>query len=151
MIDKDLDKAVDWLQQTLADIGGGKFPMSYFIITKSLRGYYKNPGGIAHKVLADRIGQRDPGNKPKPGDRMPFAYRKVDDKPELVGYYKNKKPKYKKKKILQGDRVEDPEFIKKHNLELDYEFYITNQIMNPVKQVLDLELDSEITEKIFLK
>jgi DNA polymerase elongation subunit (family B) len=82
---------------------------------------------------------------------MPFAYRKIDETPELVGHYKNGKAKYKKKKILQGDRVEDPEYIRKNNLELDYEFYITNQIMNPVKQVLDLELDSAITEKIFLK
>ena len=151
MIDKDLNKSVEWLKQTLTDIRNGKFNMNYFVITKSLRGYYKNPGGIAHKVLADRIGQRDPGNKPKAGDRMPFAYRKIDETPELVGHYKNGKAKYKKKKILQGDRVEDPEYIRKNNLELDYEFYITNQIMNPVKQVLDLELDSAITEKIFLK
>ena len=55
----------------------------------------------------------------------------------------------KKIKILQGDRVK----VSIYQVQpwLDYEFYITNQIMNPVKQVLDLELDSEITEKIFLK
>ena len=35
------------------------------------------------------------------------------------------------------------------NIKLDYEFYITNQIMNPVKQVLDLKLDPIETEKIF--
>jgi DNA polymerase elongation subunit (family B) len=34
---------------------------------------------------------------------------------------------------------------------LDYEFYITNQIMNPVKQVFDLEMDEKETELIFLK
>jgi DNA polymerase delta subunit 1 len=125
--------------------------MSYFIITKSLRGYYKNPQGIAHKVLADRIGDRDPGNRPKPGDRIPFAYRKIDDKPDLVGHYKNGKPKYKKKHILQGDRVEDPSYIIKHNLPLDFEFYITNQIMKPVKQVLDLGMNEAETELLFQK
>ena len=155
MIDKDLNKSVEWLKQTLADIREGKFHMNNFVITKSLRGYYKNPGGIAHKVLADRIAERDPGNKPKAGDRMPFAYRVLDD--DMLYDYKNRyksgprKGKPKLKKVLQGDRVEDPEYIKKNNLSIDYEFYITNQIMNPVKQVLDLELDSEITEKIFLK
>ena len=46
---------------------------------------------------------------------------------------------------------EDPEFIKKNNLKLDYEFYITNQIMNPVKQVLDLEMEEKETSKIFEK
>ena len=96
IFDKDLDKAVEWLKQTLADITDGKFPMSYFIITKSLRGYYKNPGSIAHKVLADRIGERDPGNKPKAGDRIPYVYHKVDEDPIYLGTYKNGKPKYKK-------------------------------------------------------
>jgi len=51
--------------------------------------------------------------------------------------------------VLQGDRIEDPAYIKKNNLELDYEFYITNQIMNPVKQVLDLEMDEKVTELLF--
>ena len=37
----------------------------------------------------------------------------------------------------------------KNNLDIDYEFYITNQIMNPVKQVLDLKLDPSETELIF--
>ena len=39
---------------TLLKISNGEFPISYFIISKSLRGYYKNPKSIAHKVLADR-------------------------------------------------------------------------------------------------
>ena len=52
--------------------------------------------------------------------------------------------------VMQGDRIEHEEYIRKHNLKLDYEFYITNQIMNPVKQVLDLHLDPSETEKLFL-
>jgi DNA polymerase elongation subunit (family B) len=58
-------------------------------------------------------------------------------------------PKYKKITILQGDRIEHIDYIKEKQLVLDYEFYITNQFMNPVKQVLDLEMDSEETIKIF--
>ena len=150
MIDKNFEKTVIWLQETLREICKGEFEDHNFIITKSLRGYYKNPGGIAHKVLADRMGERDPGNKPKPGDRMPYVYHVVDDKPIHVGNFKNGKPKYKKKKILQGDRIEDPEYIKNNpELKIDYRFYITNQIMNPVKQVLDLGMDPEATLKIF--
>ena len=60
-------------------------------------------------------------------------------------------PKYKKITILQGDRIEHIDYIKENKLVLDYEFYISNQIMNPVKQVLDLEMDKEETEKIFSK
>ena len=66
---------------------------------------------------------------------------RVDDKTQ---------PKYKKVNILQGDRIEHVDYIKDNNLDLDYEFYITNQIMNPVKQVLDLEMDKKETEKLFI-
>lgn len=175
MIEKDFLATVEWLKQTLREIREGKFPISYFVISKSLRGYYKNPQSIAHKVLADRMAERDPGNKPKANDRIPYVYQKVDDKPEISGYkmktikkengfYKNGKtkfknvkvpdmdnPKYKKKVILQGNRIEHIDYIKQNNVPIDYEFYITNQIMNPVKQVLDLEMDPNETEKLFQK
>ena len=58
---------------------------------------------------------------------------------------------FQKTKVLQGDRIEDPQYIIDQNISLDYEFYITNQIMNPVKQVFDLEMDEKETELIFLK
>ena len=96
------------------------------IITKSLRSFYKNPQGVAHKVLADRIAQREPGNKPTSGDRIPFVY--------IV------KPQAKGKKVLQGDKIETPTFIKENNLQIDYSFYITNQIMKPLLQLFGLVL-----------
>jgi hypothetical protein len=67
---------------------------------------------------------RDPGNKPGPGDRIPFAYISTKDK-----------------KALQGDKIETPTFINENNLKLDYSFYITNQIMKPVQQVFALVLE----------
>jgi len=39
--------------------------------------------------------------------------------------------------------------MREKGIKIDYNFYITNQIMNPVKQVLDLEKDKEETDKIF--
>ena len=48
-----------------------KQPLDMFVITKSLSDVI-NPQSIAHKVLADRIAFRDPGNKPKPNDRIPM-------------------------------------------------------------------------------
>ena len=97
---------------------------------------------------------RDPGNKPKSNDRIPYAYivlsndKLYDTKnPYKSGAIKGHQPRLKN--ILQGDRIEHIDFIRKNNLKLDYEFYITNQIMNPVKQVLDLVLPSDKTELIF--
>ena len=102
-----------------------KYPIDKLIITKSLRSNYKNPKRIAHKVLADRIGKRDPGNKPSSGDRIPFVYIET-----------------KKKNALQGDKIETPDYIIKNKIRPNYSFYITNQIMKPVQQVFALVLDN---------
>ena len=154
MIDRDFDLMIQWLKMTLYDIRKGKFDLQDFIITKSLRGYYKNPQQIAHKVLADRMAERDPGNKPKSNDRIPYAYIKLSDDKlyDFENPYKSgaRKGQPRIRNVMQGDRIEHEDYIRKHQLELDYEFYITNQIMNPVKQVLDLHLDPFETEKLFL-
>ena len=155
MIEKDFNSALEWLKQTLLEVRNAEFSLRYFVITKSLRGYYKNPQSIAHKVLADRMAQRDPGNKPKSNDRIPYAYIQLTD--DILYDYENPYKSGSRKgqprliNVKQGDRIEHVDYIKDKNLSLDYEFYITNQIMNPVKQVLDLEMDSKETEKLFLK
>ena len=153
MNQKSVDLAIEWLKNTLKKISKGELDTSMFIITKSLSGYYKNPEGIAHKALADRMAERNPGNKPKPNDRIPYMYRVLPDDMlyDFNNCYKSgaRKGQPREKKILQGDRVEHPDYIKEKNLKIDYSFYISNQIMNPVKQVLDLDKDEEDTKTIF--
>ena len=153
MNQKNIDLSIEWLRKTLQKIKDGKMNQSMFVVSKSLRGFYKNPEGIAHKVLADRMAERNPGNKPKPNDRIPYAYFKLPDD-QLYDYenrYKSGKRKGqpREKKILQGDRIEHPEYITQKNLKIDYSFYISNQIMNPVKQVLDLEKCEQETTLFF--
>lgn len=46
--------------------------------------------------------------------------------------------------IIQGDRVEHPEYIIEQQLDIDYNWYLTNQIMNPASQFYSL-----IIEKIY--
>ena len=253
MKQKDLEKAKKWLEDKLKEIVNGEMSkdnIDMFVITKSLKGYYKNPKSIAHKVLADRIAERDPGNRPKPNDRIPYAYIKVNDKPIRTGKYEKKeikektgkyekiekevetgkyekiekevetgkyekkeikkktgkyekiekkvengfkkngeikykkikeddksqpkyktikvddksqpkyktikvdditKPKYIKKKILQGNRIEHRDYIndEKNKVDLDFNFYISNQIMKPVKQLLEIQLKKEDIDEIF--
>ena len=121
---QNIPEAIDFLRSCLQNIVEEKYPIDKLIITKSLRSGYKNPQSIAHKVLADRMTARDPGNKPGPGDRIPFAYISTKDK-----------------KALQGEKIETPTFINENGLKIDYSFYITNQIMKPVQQVFALVLE----------
>lgn len=124
MKEQDIQKAMEYLKECLQNIVDEKYPMEKLIITKSLRSGYKNPLTIAHKVLADRMTARDPGNKPSSGDRIPFVYIQN-----------------KNKKCLQGEKIETPQFIQENRLKIDYSFYITNQIMKPVQQVFALVIE----------
>ena len=124
MKQQNVQEAIDFLKSCLQNIVEEKYPLDKLIITKSLRSGYKNPRSIAHKVLADRITARDPGNKPSSGDRIPFVYIHHPDK-----------------KALQGEKIETPQYILEKNLKIDYSFYITNQIMKPVQQVFSLVLE----------
>ena len=85
MKEQNIEKAVEFTKNFLNDIIAEKFPLEKLIITKSLREFYKAPESIAHKVLADRMGKRDPGNKPSTGSRIPFVYIKTKKKVKLQG------------------------------------------------------------------
>ena len=124
MKEQNISKAVEYLRFCLQNMVDEKYPIEKLIITKSLRGYYKNPKSIAHKVLADRIAEREPGNKPSSGDRIPYVYINT-----------------KNAKALQGEKIETPVFIRENNINIDYSFYISNQIMKPVSQVFSLVLE----------
>ena len=126
MKENDIEKAAEFLKKCLQNMVDEKYNMDKLVITKSLRSGYKNPNQIAHKVLADRIGRRDSGNKPSVGDRIPFVYIENSNK-----------------KALQGERIETPDYIldKKNQVKINYSFYITNQIMKPVQQLFALVLE----------
>jgi DNA polymerase elongation subunit (family B) len=95
-----------------------------FIISKTLKDKdaYKNWKSMAHVVLAERMGDRDPGSKPQSNDRIQYVYVQVDEK----------------KIKLQGDRVEHPNYVIENNLKIDSIFYIQKQIMKPTIQFLEL-------------
>ena len=120
--------AIEFLSKSLDDLVKGLVHMDKLAITKSLKSDYKNPKQIAHNVLAERIGEREPGNKPKPGDRIKYVYFVNNDK-----------------KALQGDRIETPGFIIAKKLKIDYTHYITNQLMKPLQQLFGLALDKIYT------
>lgn len=126
-----MDRIVEFVRTEFHKLMQGQVSMDKLIITKQLRSHYKRPASIAHKVLADRIGLRDVGNKPKGGDRISYLFV------EPLG-----KKRKKSDKVLQGDCIETPEFAMAQGLRPDYEHYIENQLMVPVIQVLSLVKDT---------
>jgi len=132
MLKQDLEASLQMIKNCLRKLLDGEYPYEMFIISKTLRSYYKAPDTVAHNVLARRIARRDPGNKPQTNDRVPYIYVQVsgDDG---------------KKRILQGDRVENPDYARVMKLKIDYKFYLERQVMQPILQVF--KLDSRYYEK----
>lgn len=124
MEQRSLKNAQTFVQDMLVQILQNKVPLDKFVITKQLRDDYKNPGQIAHRVLADRMEERDAGNAPQVGDRLAFIYVEA-----------------RKDEKKQGDRIEQIDYVKQKGLKPDTEFYITNQVQNPVAQLFALGIE----------
>lgn len=122
---RSITDSITRLRADLERLIAGEYPLDYLVISKSLRSHYDNPDQIVHKVLADRMAERDPGNKPQANDRIPFAYIDVGDR----------------RVELQGERVEHPDYIVANNLRTDATFYITNQISKPIAQIYALVIE----------
>jgi DNA polymerase elongation subunit (family B) len=128
LLDKrDVEGAFKFVKDKCLELVDGKVSLGQLTVTKSLRADYANPLSIAHKVLADRITQRDPGNAPAAGDRIGYVYISPKSGQEASK--------------LQGDRVETPQFIRENSLIPDYKHYIEHQLQNPISQAFGLLLE----------
>ena len=117
--------AKEFTEQCLENMFTGKYDIKYFLQSRTLKlkESYADWTKIAHVFLAEKIAQRDPGNKPQSGDRIEFAVVQVPDTD---------------KKLLQGEMIDIPSYIKQNNIPINYMFYMKNQIMNPALQFLKL-------------
>ena len=141
----DCDKTIIFTKKSIKDIFKGKYPIKDFVTSKTIKDINKykttvkkdakgNPiliGGeeqniinIAHVMLAQKMIKEKRENAPQTNDRVPFAYIEM--------------PKIRGHKLLQGEKIEHPDYIIENNLKIDYMFYITNQIMLPAIQFLEL-------------
>jgi DNA polymerase elongation subunit (family B) len=126
MSNGNVSEAMNFTKNFLKNIVDGNIDLKKLIVSKSLRGWYKNPDSIAHNVLAERMGKRDAGNKPAVGSRIPYVYFQTNNR---------------NKKVKQGDRIEHPDYMIEKKLKPDYVHYITNQIQKPITQIYALVLE----------
>lgn len=154
LFEQNVEKALGFMHECIEKMFRGEFDINMFVISKALKVTKTTP---AHKMLADRITIRDPGNAPQLNDRIPYVYVSIDKektKQMLMEYNKDIVEKTKKrKKLLQGDLIEHPQYVQDHDLPIDYLFYLTNQLTNPLTQLFgifeNVDGDVEIKEKAF--
>lgn len=132
IIDQMLNKhsaqgAVDFVEKRLERVITGEYDFDKFVLSKTLKDKedYSDWTTQPHMIVADRMTQRDPGNKPQSNDRLPYIFIEPD--------YKIEK---------QCEAAEHPDYARKNNCKVDYLFYITNHIMKPAIQFLELIVDN---------
>jgi DNA polymerase elongation subunit (family B) len=175
MIDLNRQAGIDFIRKSIYEIIEGKHPIRYFITSKTLKGKYKGKRldgkhpkgskctsegkkcecsgpwnwkevqcGIAHVTLCQRMSERDPGNEPASNERIPYVAVEVNEH----AIKSKKKSQGRDEKVLQGDKIEHPDYILKNKLRVDYKFYLENQIMNPTVQFLEIVM--EHPDKMFV-
>jgi hypothetical protein len=127
LMERDPVAAADFVKKKLMDLAEGRVSMTQLTLTKSLAAEYKAATPPAHKMLAERIAARDPGNAPASGDRISFLYVLP-----TVG---------QKASTLQGERIETPAFIKEKGLKVDAKYYMEHQLINPITQLFALVVE----------
>ncbi len=125
--ERDIPGAAAFVKEKTMELVEGRMSLNQLTISKSLRAEYKTATPPAHKMLAERIKARDPGNAPASGDRIPYVYISAP-----IGQEASK---------LQGDRIEHPSYVKEKGLKLDARYYIEHQLMNPLAQLFSLCLE----------
>jgi len=120
LIDKSPEAALQYVQQTLADLLQNKIDLSLLVITKSLgRGANAEDYASkqAHVELAERMRKRDPASAPGSGDRVAYV---------IVSAAKN---------VPAYDRSEDPLYVLENNMSVDAEHYIEHQLKQPLIRI----------------
>jgi DNA polymerase elongation subunit (family B) len=127
------ESAIEYVSNCVKNIN--TFSIEDFIMTKKIKSIddYANLERVPHAYLANEIRKRDPGNAPQSNDRIQFVYKKGN-------YSKNTK---------ECKRIEEINYFLEKKMELDYEHYISNQLIKPLCTLLDFIMDEP--ESLFVK
>jgi hypothetical protein len=141
-----IDISVNFLKNELQKLMRNEVDLKDLVITKSLaKGYgkvsengevvlgdsdYRNMN-LPHVALANKMRDRDPGSAPLIGDRINYIFVEIPDNPKAKLY----------------EKAEDLTVAIDKKLKVDYLYYITNQIHNPVSEIIKILVTDY--EKIF--
>lgn len=115
---RDVQGAVQYIQQQCQDIIDGKVSIDMFVMSKELKNNYKHPEREIHLNVVKKMALRNPGSEPRVGDRVPFVIVRTNKKVKFV-----------------SDQSEDPQYALEQNIPLDYLYYIQRQLCKPLERL----------------
>lgn len=120
MYKKDTEAALDAARQHMRSLLSGEHQIDKFVVSKALRGDYKNTKQ-PHLYVAQKLAARR-GYPVPSGSRVPYVFVENLDDPVC----------------LQAEKAEDPGYAKEHDLPLDVLYYLEHQLSSPVCALLEV-------------
>lgn len=126
LVEKDAPGAMAHVKKTIAELYQNRVDLSLLVISKSFaREVYK--GKQPHVELVKKMRARDPATAPNLGDRVPYVVIRGD------------------KKMRTYEKVEDPMYVLENNLQIDFEYYLQNQLAKPLTRLFEPILREKVT------
>lgn len=113
---------IEMARKSAQKLISGGVPMDGLMMSKKLGAEYKVK--MAHAEVRDKMRARMPGSEPSQGDRVPFVIVAGEGK--------------------MYEKAEDPAWVIRKHLKLDYQYYFTNQFKKPVQDLLEPLISSDI-------
>lgn len=111
------ESAKETARKRAVELLDGRVPMEKLILSQKLADSYAS-NNLAHVKVRDKIKKREPGSEPQSGDRVQYVLVMADSE-------------------KQCDKAEDPNWVKKKNLRLDYQYYFSNKFITPICDLLE--------------
>jgi len=134
LIERNVEAAVDYVKRTIADLLTNRLDLSLLVISKSLGKSAHSDDYVAkqaHVELAERMRKRDPRSAPSVGDRVAYVITKAA----------KGAPAYEK--------AEDPIYVLEHDLPIDTNYYLENQLKAPCQRLFEAILSTEKLNSLF--
>jgi DNA polymerase delta subunit 1 len=110
--------AIQEAKAAAKELLAGRVPMEKLTLSKQLGSDYKS-NNHTHLAVRDKIRQRAPGSEPQQGDRVQYV---IVEGPKKAKLY---------------EKSEDPAWVREHGIKLDYNYYFSNQLKNPITDLLE--------------
>jgi DNA polymerase delta subunit 1 len=111
------ESAKETARKRAVELLDGQVPMEKLILSQKLADSYVS-NNLAHVKVRDKIKLREPGSEPQSGDRVQYVLIMADSE-------------------KQCDKAEDPSWVKKKNLRLDYQYYFSKKFITPICDLLE--------------
>lgn len=116
---KTADELLRQMKRDMDDLWHGRVDLIDLVITKEWK--KRTAAAQPHDTLARKMAERNPGDAPQPGDRVPYIVVAAEGLPI-------------------SERAEDPLRVLELGLPVDYAYYAEKQLLNPLSNVLAIAM-----------